>query len=112
MKHGSLTNLHWLLPSGKERQQAHEACAATLLHGDMGELKEKKCHNPTRPTERNHMLYSIVLAGSVQRPSQLSLKGLAVPGSRQPNDNAVQSLWDGAGNVSEPESEEEEMDVE
>ena len=41
--------------------------------GDMAELKKKKCQNTTRLEERIHMHYSIVLAGSVQRPSQLSL---------------------------------------
>ena len=53
--------------------------------GDMGELKKKKCQNPTRLAERIHMQYSIVRAAPVHRPSNDHLIRLAVPGSGRPH---------------------------
>ena len=48
---------------------------------DVGELKKRKFQNPTRPAQRIHMHHSLVPAGSVQRPPQLSFQGLTVHGS-------------------------------
>ena len=47
----------------------NEDGARGISTGDMRELMKKKCQNPTRRAERIHVHYSIVLTGSVQRPS-------------------------------------------
>ena len=62
--------------------------------GDMNECKLRSpCHQPTGGLRNYH------------------LKVLQSLEAGAPTYHAVQSLWDDAGNLSEPESEDEEMEV-
>ena len=93
------------------RHDQNEDGAGGGSTSNVGEFTKRTPQNVTRTARRIQMHHGLGPARSVHRPPQLSPNGLAVLGSGRPTYHAVQSLWDGAGNFSEPESEDEEMDV-
>ena len=77
----------------------------------MGEFTTKKPQNPTTTARRIYMHHALYLPDLCKGLRNYHLKVLHSLEAGDPTYHAVQSLWDDAGNFSEPESEEEEMEV-